>query len=38
MLAKAKAEKIAEVSNAGQPYRDFLLAIKSIAPILATML
>ena len=38
MLAKAKAEKIAEVSDAGQPYRDFLLAIKSTAPILATML
>ena len=38
MLAKAKAEKIAEVSNAGRPYRDFLLAIKLTAPILATML
>ena len=38
MLAKAKAEKIIEVSDARQSYHDFLLAIKSTAPSLTTML
>ena len=38
MLAKAKVEKIGEVLKPGRPYRDFLQAIKSTAPVPANVL